>query len=176
MLAWGHFSDRRSWDDTRLPPGHSDLRTVDGLRPGLVRNMWPARHPGQPRTGIFQKIPTSKTYGQPPTGLFQNKRLRPLGMYLSAEVQGPQTAPLPDLWRYLCSRRRPRSTSKKLLPRSAGVLFSAPESSLVAPIVYSKGLHNHEAPSMGLFTKYRILEVHQNLLAPQKEPSAGVPL
>ena len=49
-------------------------------------------------------------------------------------------------------------------------------SSCVASIVYSKGLHGHDAPSMGLFTTYRILEVHQNSSRPPKDPYEEVPL
>ena len=176
--VWGvPFSDRRPRGATRLPPGHERLRTADALRPGRLRNTWPARHPGQPRTSTFHKIPTSKTYGQPPTGLFQNKRPRPLGMYLSAEVRGPQTAPLTGpveipltgpggAGRGPCSETPPGGEG----PASS---FWTLASSFVAPIAYSKGLQGHDEGFMELFEKYRTLKVHQNFLAPLKRSFWG---
>ena len=48
-----------------------------------------------------------------------------------------------------------------------------PASSFVASIEQSKGLHGHDAPSMGLFEKYIILKLHHKFLAPPKRALCG---
>ena len=104
----GLFSDRRPWDATRLPSGYDGLRTADALRPGRLRNTWPAGPPGQPWARLLQKIPPGTSPGQPPTRFCRNIRPCPPGRHLSAEVRGPQTAPLTRSIGIPCSDRKSR--------------------------------------------------------------------
>ena len=60
-------------------------------------------------------------------------------------------------------------------PPEGGPAFSfwTPASSFVEPIVYSKGLPGHNAPSMGVSEKYKVLEMHQDCLAPPNDTYGG---
>ena len=151
-------------------PGPDGLWTAEALRPGPLRNTWPARLLGQPRTDSFQKIPPSTSSGQPSTGCFQNIRLRAPGWYLSADVRSSQTALLTGSLEIPLTGLEDGAPIQKLLPGGGGAVSSVwtPASSFVASIEQLKGLHGHDAPSMGLFEKYIILELHQKFLAPQK--------
>ena len=98
---WGmSFWDRRSWGAIRLPPCHDSLRTADALRPERVQNTWPARRPGQPRTGSFQNI-----WFRPP-GRRRLDSFRPYNPVLRAGIRRPRYAalkrpPSPGPLRYL---------------------------------------------------------------------------
>ena len=60
-------------------------------------------------------------------------------------------------------------------PRSETALyFCTPVLPFVAPIVYSKGLYRHDAPSMEPFRKCIILEMKQHFLASPNKPLLGV--
>ena len=57
------FWDTRTWASIKLLPGYDRLRTANALRPGLLRNTWPARPLGQPRTSSFRKYHRARRLG-----------------------------------------------------------------------------------------------------------------
>ena len=87
------FSGRRPRGAISSLPESDRQQTADALRPGRLKNTWPARPPEQARRAAFQKIQMGTSSGQPPTGFFQNTRPHTPGWYLSAEVCGPQPPP-----------------------------------------------------------------------------------
>ena len=117
---------------------------------------------------MLAKYVAGTSSGQLPTALFQIIRPHLPGRILSAEIHRPQAAPvtLSNEMPLTGSGTGPRSQTPA---RGAGVLCLDTNLIFAAPIVYSKGLHDHDGPSMALFVKYRIPKVHPNFLAPPKD-------